>query len=438
MSELKRATNDEGTSSSTPAWVRPVIVIAVLLAVVAILKGVRMPGRWAATHYTFNYSRGFIRRGLFGEILRHIFGARAYHYSTVVAVAVTLFGAFVALMTRLVVHTARGSIRDVGFWAAIFVFLASPGLVLLAHVIGYLDYVGINLELVVLLFVLKSARMRAWLVPIVLVVSIVLALIHESSLILFMPVFVFMVICDIHARSQWGMQSTGWRRRVQQLGPALVVVVAAAASILIGDGGTRPRAFVDLLQKDIERSVDFPLRPDAFEVLFQSVMKNLLEVMPHYWSYAESQRVLLHGALATAPGLAYLIAYGIRLIGGTHWTRGRVGLAVAFVGATLSPVLMNFVGWDHQRWNALATFSCFVCVCVLKQTTPVMGTPEKNASEISPWLLCLAAAAMVIGLCSEYQYFLFDGYKVHWFPFDDRGSELLDLFTRSPRFIPPN
>jgi len=47
-------------------------VIALVFAV-SLLKGARMPSLWAATHMTFNYSQGFIRRGLFGQVLR-VFG----------------------------------------------------------------------------------------------------------------------------------------------------------------------------------------------------------------------------------------------------------------------------------------------------------------------------------------------------------------------------
>ena len=45
-------------------------IVAWLVFAVSLLKGLRMPSSWSATHMTFNYSQGFIRRGLVGEVIR--------------------------------------------------------------------------------------------------------------------------------------------------------------------------------------------------------------------------------------------------------------------------------------------------------------------------------------------------------------------------------
>ena len=36
--------------------------IAVVVSLTTFLKGFRMPNAWAATHFAFNYSQGFVRR----------------------------------------------------------------------------------------------------------------------------------------------------------------------------------------------------------------------------------------------------------------------------------------------------------------------------------------------------------------------------------------
>jgi hypothetical protein len=54
-------------------------IVAWLVFAVSLLKGLRMPSSWSATHMTFNYSHGFIRRGLIGEVLRLVGGARPYN-----------------------------------------------------------------------------------------------------------------------------------------------------------------------------------------------------------------------------------------------------------------------------------------------------------------------------------------------------------------------
>jgi hypothetical protein len=56
------------------------IIVAGVFAV-SLLKGLRMPNLWSATHMTFNYTQGFIRRGLFGQVLRAVGGRGIYHYN---------------------------------------------------------------------------------------------------------------------------------------------------------------------------------------------------------------------------------------------------------------------------------------------------------------------------------------------------------------------
>src|SRR4051812_36450618 len=147
-SDARPATGD----ASPRSW-RPFVVVAWLVFAVALLKGLRMPSLWAATHLTFNYSHGFIRRGLIGELIRVLGrGGRLYNYAFLAGTSIVLLVA-VAVVLGLVIRKAlRADRGDVGLQGAVLVFAASPGLVFFIHEIGYFDYVGFLLLLLFMLF----------------------------------------------------------------------------------------------------------------------------------------------------------------------------------------------------------------------------------------------------------------------------------------------
>src|SRR6185295_18674511 len=125
---------------------RPFAVVVWLTFAIALLKGLCMPSLWAATHLTFNYSHGFIRRGLIGELIRTIGrGGRLYNYYFLAAASIVML-VVVAVVLGLVIRKAlRSDAGDMGLRGAVLVYAASPGLVFFIHEIGYFDYAGLLL-----------------------------------------------------------------------------------------------------------------------------------------------------------------------------------------------------------------------------------------------------------------------------------------------------
>ena len=184
--------------------------ITALVFAVSMFKGLRMPSLWAATHMTFNYSQGFLRRGLFGQVLR-IFGEeRIYRYNFLFLCAVVLFVLAAIALLLLIRRMFAGERGDRGLQAATLVLAASPGMVFLVHEIGYLDYMGI---VAVPLFVLWAARSRRLFLVfyVAIPISIILALIHESMIVMFAPAMLFTLVCHITTRG------TGLPRRTRVL-----------------------------------------------------------------------------------------------------------------------------------------------------------------------------------------------------------------------------
>src|SRR6185295_890583 len=90
---------------------RHILIVVATLFVLSLLKGVRMPNLWSATHLTFNYSHGFIRRGLVGELIRIVGrGGRLYNYYLFAAGSFALLVAVAAVLA----HVVRRALRTDG------------------------------------------------------------------------------------------------------------------------------------------------------------------------------------------------------------------------------------------------------------------------------------------------------------------------------------
>src|SRR5204862_8334060 len=85
-----------GRSGFAPGW-----LFFSFLAALAILKGIRMPNRWAATHYLFNYQTGFMKRALWGEVLSRVLGAWTAKYFVLAAVGLSVFAILIVLIIAI-------------------------------------------------------------------------------------------------------------------------------------------------------------------------------------------------------------------------------------------------------------------------------------------------------------------------------------------------
>ncbi|HXS15796.1 MAG TPA: hypothetical protein VN764_01320, partial [Polyangiaceae bacterium] len=102
--------------------------IAVAVFLIGWLKGFRLPNLWSATHFAFNYSQGFVRRGFVGELARLVGGEKVYTYQNFLVFSVVVFLVTATLLTITIRRTLDASPRDLPLRAAVLVFAASPGL----------------------------------------------------------------------------------------------------------------------------------------------------------------------------------------------------------------------------------------------------------------------------------------------------------------------
>src|SRR5438093_3586348 len=153
------------------AWIGPVFAVLFILAIV---KGARMPGQWAMTHYLFTYQTGFMKRALWGELLRRVLDGWTANYFCLATVGLGVLAAFLALVWRAC-RRLDLSVDTVRF---LLVFAASPALAFMVHLAGYLEEIA-YLAVVVGLLLRRQWRLQvAWFV----FAAATLPLVHEASL----------------------------------------------------------------------------------------------------------------------------------------------------------------------------------------------------------------------------------------------------------------
>jgi hypothetical protein len=353
----------EATSRSVdrPSWLadesRFWLLISAGLGAVAALKGLHRPGTWTATQTQFDYRFGFIRRGLLGQILSWLH-VPANSYAVFVAVAFILLIAVIIVLIRWV--WISGVFQKMGRGAAVALFFTSYAVTYLTNLVGYTDIPLLGLALLVIGVRHDGARLLA-----VVLAGVVGILVHESYLLLFFPVTLLPSILRAAP--------------VQQPAPApasaparrLALIAAAAAGIGIFticvalQPSMTPQQLVEL-QHDVEARVDFPARRYVFEVLLHSTKSNvlvMLEIMRHgRWWVSE-----VYALLAFGPTAAILLWLSFRGLATGYRGPYPKLVRACVLGASFSPALMQFLGWDLFRWYALVVIDSMLCLCIISR-----------------------------------------------------------------------
>lgn len=405
--------------TSAPDFRRAFTAISGVVFALSFLKGCRLPYAWTATHFGLNYSQGFVRRGLVGEVARQIAGDAVYKYNVFVAFAFAIFVLMAVALGWTIREALRADATDLGFKAALLTFAASPGLVFFVNTVGYHDVLGLLIALIVIGATARSHR-RFAIFYLVLGVGLLFAFIHEVLVVLFGPLLVFAMACNALRLDQRGrVRRSEW--------PALFAngLVAAAfmfgLSVVVSTLGAEDGPRIQALQATITERADYAPRLDVFPALVRSSRESMRTLMPWFWSREQFVALAIRGWAAFVPGFSWLIYYGWRAIGRPALTpRARWTLRILFVGASLTPLLLNFVGFDWNRWNAAALISCFGCILTLKLFLPP-AAPEPMPTHV--WALGTIFTA--VGLASTTP--LFDG-SVQFFPFDAQWEFLRDWF----------
>ncbi len=218
--------------------------MAVGMGVLAVCKGIRQPNLWSFTQAQFDYSNGFMRRGLFGFVLARPLGLGRYEHFAVLSteLLLVLFAALVLLArtAKLAEWTAPGEL--------LAVYASSYSVTYLAHLNGYLD-IPLALLCVAQLFV----RSTVWRLAAAVVCAILGILIHEQFLFCFLPVLAVSVLFGAAVEGQRSQQRLAW------FGGVALIAMGLAMMWFLGRHGSISETQASRLSRSIAQRADRPL-----------------------------------------------------------------------------------------------------------------------------------------------------------------------------------
>jgi hypothetical protein len=343
--------------------------VALLAGAVSVAKGLRRPNLWSATQALVNYGQGFTRRGLFGATLAHWLHLERYARFSWFSLAMLL-----GLLGMLAWITVRShAFARLGAGEPVAIFFSSYAITYLAHLVGYLD-IPLALVTVALLLVRRPMLRLAMAVP----ACLAALLVHEMFLVVFLPVVLFSFWLDGLA-----MEDGRRRRLIWTLAAGLALVACGTTLRVAHPLGT---VKAGALREEIARAADFPLREDFFPVLQRPTAESV-RMTEEALRTPFFRRRFLVSALTFAPTLLMLLAaivWSVREMQPGRW-RGLTRAAALL--AALSPLCMNFFGYDFGRWDALVCLQAYLVLLCLARTVKV---EFKRAYRV--------AAVIVVGL----------------------------------------
>ena len=377
-------------------------VVALAIFLISILRGIRFPNLWSYSHYLFNYEYGFVKRGLLGTLIAHL----PPFFSTYAAF--TLFSIAIFIINMILLGLLLMALIDRGSPAltgAVLVFASSMAVVFLAHTIGYFDHIGLLITLLTL-----RIKTFGWKMLFAAPAMIIALFIHEAILVIFFPIILLSLLFSVEDEKR--------RKQLLHLGTLLLALILLAFFI---SNSAISAENAQTMRYEFQEQIGYRLPRNAFEVLSRSSEDNLA-VMKALWSDKERFLSMAESILVTAPSLL-LIFYLIFSLA-THSLKNRWLLAFTLL-APLSPLLLHIMGWDLNRWNALAISMSFLALYLLSDS----GFPAASI-RLSPIVYPLILFLIFLNGASRID--LFDEYYVKQFPFPEHVEYLIHLLSGNP------
>jgi len=322
------------------------VALAGLALLYDVLSGVRWPGLWSMTFLLLDYSDGFIKRGLFGELLSHLLGERIA-YANLAAVSFVVSGLCLVLLVRMV---RRLGADDGWYWLVAAAVFVSPGFVFVVNTVGYLDHIG-------LLVALLCFSLPATAVGLALRVLLCLAmiLVHEAFFLMFFPLVVLEFWLRAHADGRFGVFA----------GVAILVALTGVATYLAGQHSLTSGQLAAYAEHVRARAADFPVRPEALAVLSLDASANVAATA-RYWQTYNLRETALIASAELLPLSVFLVWLAISAAHCAPLPCGwRMVADFAIVAASASPLLLNLFAGDIWRFWSLTQITALLALLVV-------------------------------------------------------------------------
>lgn len=318
-----------------------------------VVTGTSSISKWLYTPWLFDYSHGFVKRGLLGELLRLLSIERSrpqiFLLSLIVllVVAAVLFAVY-TLPVRKAREKLDGRRRDGLRLFALFAVTSPATLSHFALDVGRFDHVLLLLAALSVYGVHRWGRVSALIV--VLISGGVGLLVHEIYAVAFLPLVI----------AYWFYRNPGNRAfRITGLLPFAVLLLSVPVLVLLGtpDQMTQ-RQYLSALRASFDGVAE-----GSVAVLYRGLPENVAYTTHHLLSIDSLQHHLVF-AVVMAPAL-YVLAVTVRtLVLAEKGMPDRLGL-ILVVAASVSPLLLYPVGLDAFRWWALAITNLLASLAVL-------------------------------------------------------------------------
>lgn len=375
-----------------------------------VLSSIRWPNLWAVTQLLFDYSNGFIKRGLVGQLLEILIGSRI-SYSTLAFICFSIFTVWLVLLLYYLKILEK---VDKHVWLLAAAFFISPGFVYLVHDIGYFDHIGIAFALICLLLplnILGSAiRFSACISAI---------LIHEAFFLIFFPV----VVCDYLAGSFIR------RQRYAITFSIFLCIAATVTTFYVGRFSPSESKKPQYIEHIQSRAQDFTVREDAIDMLFYGAEGNL-DIMKEKWKNWRRWFNSGNAILFLFPTTVGLLVIAISIIYRKQLnSQNKYILVLSASVSALSPVFLNIFAWDMWRFFSFTHVSSFLLVLSLLRRLQIGIIPSSSITPVRYYfaLVCILNASMDIPLL--------DGYHVVKPPYDAYRSYLYRTFLGDHPFL---
>lgn len=385
--------------------------------VVNLVRGMRVPGRWAATHLQFDYSQGFLKRSLAGAVLKAV-GVPIEQFA-----AVAVFSAITSLLLIGVmigfVRVTRAS-RGLTGAVAVLMMASSYAVVYMAHLIGYFDHLLWIIGAPAIVGVVwAKGRAQAWGAMLAAALASTAGLlIHEIYLLTLGPI----VCLALWLREQ----------RVAAVAMGAAMIAATVGLMEWGSGDVKTYRELVLHHRGL---VDFKLRQDAFAVFSRDSGSNLDKTLARFSRPGSMRRFF--GSLAifgpVAIGFTWMSARRVWAGWRDRAAWDRICVTGLLVIASLAPQVLHLFGWDHQRWDALTVVSSFAVwgVCVALTPARRLGASERV------WLPRFAVVILALNLTAGFG--LMDRYEATPAPFFEHVITIQELVEgEDSLWVPPH
>ncbi|MBM0108878.1 hypothetical protein JM946_29455 [Steroidobacter sp. S1-65] len=402
--------NPRSTYQAIPQWSERVWVMLVgILLLNSVLRGIRPPNRWALTHFLSNYDFGFAKRSLQGAVFAALDIPAMYTYSFAFWYMMSVLAANVLILLWLMRRLC--AVGDLTSRLIALVFASSLAVVVLAHIVGYGDQVGLLVTLLAVL--LRDFYKRCIFVAVVFPICV---LIQETQFVMFFPLLVFRFLIDL------GDKATEQRRKLLSL---CLVCACVFATLLIVLSTRLSEASATEMYQSIQPSVEFPLT--EYGITLTTTLTDNFRMTMDFYKKPSGYSFILFSWVVTLPITAYLMR--------TSWSqmirdRQSMFLRLVAMGASAAPLAMHVIAVDANRFASFALITSFLVYATVR----LRGGVDEQLPSVPKANVLLPAALIAMSLSSSIP--LFEGYVVRSFPYEELLFDLSKVAALREPFPP--